>query len=559
VTSRPLRVAVDLTAVLPGGDNGGAKVLTVELLPALARLAPGHSFVLLTARDTHDEFAHLDALGMERRCVLEARRAGAPAAAVSAGLGARLARLYRDRLRHLVPAALRREANRAWSRLRGEPAVRYGAPDPRNRGLVEEGFDVLFCPFTAPVRAEPGLPVVSVVYDLQHLQYPQFFTPQERANRDALLRVLEERADRLVCISEYARGRFLANLRVPPERVATIPIATHGRLPRRTPQETEEALGRLGVDRPYLLYPANFWPHKNHRMLLTAYGALRARRRGSVPDLVLTGALAEPAATLADAVRAMGLTEHVRLLGYLPEADLAALFEGATLLVFPSLYEGFGMPVLEAMHFGKAVACSDVTSLPEVAGDAALFFDPRRPDAIERALERLLDNPDLRASLARRGEERVAALDTAGMARAYLEVLADAARATDERGPGLSGVHPDGWVGERLALSVAGSGTCELDLFAPYWLKARAVAVTVSAHGRHLGSWQVARNSRATVRFAVGEADRRVEVRLGPRFRPAAAGSRGDERLLTCRCEGARLVDDAGAHELLPPPLARSS
>jgi glycosyltransferase involved in cell wall biosynthesis len=558
VTSRPLRVAVDLTAVLPGGDNGGAKVLTIELLAALARLAPRHSFVLLTARDTHDEFAHLDALGMERRCVLERRPAAAPAGAAAADLRARLARLHRERLRHLLPAALRRAANRAWSRLRGEPAVGYGAPDPRNRGLVEEGFDVLFCPFTAPVRAEPDLPVVSVVYDLQHLQYPQFFTPQERANRDALLRVLEERADRLVCISEYARGRFLANLRVAPERVTTIPIAVHGRLPRRTPEETGDALRRLGLDRPYLLYPANFWPHKNHRLLLTAYGALRARRPGLLPDLVLTGALAEPAAAVEEAVRAMGLAAHVRLLGYLPEADLAALYEGATFVVFPSLYEGFGMPVLEAMHFGKAVACSEVASLPEVAGDAALFFDPRRPDAVAGALERLLDEPDLRVSLARRGEARVAALDTAGMARAYLEVLADAARAADARGPWLSGVHPDGWLGERLALSVGGPGTCELDLFAPYWLKARTVAVTASAHGRSLGSWQVPRDSRTTVRFDVGDAERRVEVRLGPAFRPAAAGSGGDDRLLTCRCEGARLVDGAGAHDLLPPPFARA-
>ena len=276
--------------------------------------------------------------------------------------------------------------------------------------------------------------------------------------------MLEERADRLICISEYARGRFLANLRVPPERVTTIPIAVHGRLPRRTPQETEEALGRLGVDRPYLLYPANFWPHKNDRLLLTAYGALRARRPGRVPDLVLTGALAEPAAALAEAVRAMGLAACVRLLGYLPEGDLAALYEGATLVVFPSLYEGFGMPVLEAMHFGKAVACSEVTSLPEVAGDAALFFDPRRPEAIAGALERLLNEPDLRAALARRGEERVAALDTAGMASAYLDVFAAAARATDARGPWSGASIPTaGWArGSRCpsADPAPASSTC---------------------------------------------------------------------------------------------------
>jgi glycosyltransferase involved in cell wall biosynthesis len=557
VTHRALRVAVDLTAVLPGGDNGGAKVLTVELLSALAALAPRHSFLLLTASDTHDEFAHLEVVGMRRRCVLERSRPS-PAVAPSSGRLTGLARWSRDAARRLLPAALRRVGNRAWSRLRGEPRLGYGEPDPRNRGLVEEGIDVLFCPFTAPVRAEPDLPVVSVVYDLQHLSYPQFFRPEEHANRQALLRVLEERADRLVCISEYARGRFLANLRVPPERVTTIPIAVHGRLPRRTPEETRTALSRLGIDRPYVFYPANFWPHKNHRLLLTAYGALRARRPGLLPDLVLTGALAEPAAELLAAARGMGLADHVRLLGYLPDGDLAAVFEGATLVVFPSLYEGFGMPVLEAMHFGKPIACSDVTSLPEVAGDAALFFDPRRPEEIARALERLLDDAGLRTELARRGAQRVASLDTAGMARAYLDVLAAAARGADPHGARLSGVHPDGWLGERLALSVSAGGTCELDLHAPYWLRAREVAVTASAHGRSLGAWRVRRDSRSTIRFAVEDADRHVEVRLGPAFRPAAPGSGGDERWLTCRCEGARLVFPHGALDLCASAFARA-
>lgn len=550
MTAGSLRVAVDLTAVLPGGENGGAKVLTVELLPWLARLAPRHRFVLLTARDTHDEFAHLEALGMERRCVLEERCAVPPPPSLVP-----LARVLRDRVRRLLPAAFRRAANRAWLRLRGQPVVGYGQPDPRNQGLVEEGVDVLFCPFTAPVRAEPGLPVVSVVYDLQHLAYPQFFAPQERANRDALLRVVEERADRLVCISDDARARFLAHLRVPPDRVTTIPIAVHGRLPLPDAARSRAARERLGVGRPYVLYPANFWPHKNHRMLLTAFGALRARRPGLVPDLVLCGALADEAGRLAEAARAMGLGDAVRFLGYLPDDDLTALFEGALLVVFPSLYEGFGMPVLEAMHFGKPVACSDVTSLPEVAGDAALLFDPRRPDDIARALERLLDAPELRAELARRGRERAAAVDAPAMARAYLEVLQEAARGGHTRRPWIGGVHPDGWVGEQLALAVAGVGTVELDLFAPYWLRARAVAVVASAHGRTLGSWSVPRDGRATVRFALAEGDRRVEIRLSPAFRPAG---NHDQRILTCQCEGARLLEAGAAHDLLARDLAQA-
>lgn len=533
--ARSLRIAVDLAAVLPGGENGGAKVLTLELLEALGRVAPQHRYLLLTARDSHDEFAHLDALGMVRRCVLESRGPSATAQVATGGL--------LRAVRPFVPAQVRRAGNRALAWLQGRRQVGYGEPDPGSRGLTEEGIDVLFCPFTAPVRAEPDLPVVSVVYDLQHLAYPQFFAGQERANRDALLRVLERRADRIVCISGHSRDGFRAHLDLPGERLVTIPIAAHGRLPRLAADETAVVLAARGLDRPYALYPANFWPHKNHRMLLTAYGALRARRPALDLDLVLTGALPEAAQELQAAARTMGLADRVRFLGFLPTRDLAAVYEGCRLVVFPSLYEGFGMPVLEAMHYDTPVACSAVTSLPEVAGDAALFFDPRRPAEIADAIERLLDDGAFASSLVERGRARLASLDSDAMARAYLEVFADAAGTSERAAEGLHGLFPDGWMGER-AWIVPGGGhrACELDVHAPYWLRAREVRL--SAHrlgGEAVGEWSVRRGTRAAVRIPLDGA--RVRLRLSPVFRPSEQGLGADERLLACQCEGFRLVD----------------
>ena len=109
-----------------------------------------------------------------------------------------------------------------------------------------------------------------------------------------------------------------------------------------------------------------------------------------------------------------------------------------------------------------------------------------------------------------------------------------------------------------MTLAAGAPGTCELDLFAPHWLRSREVVVTASAHGRPLGAWRLRRDSRVTVRFEVDRRDRRVEIVCGPVFRPAAPGSGGDERLLSCQCEGARLVGTAGAHDLLASRLAQA-
>jgi glycosyltransferase involved in cell wall biosynthesis len=542
--SRSLRIAIDLSAVLPGGDNGGAKILTLTLLEALGTVAPRHRYLLLTARDSHDEFAHLEALGMERRCVLESRgTAGGQAPVGPAVSGAGPARLLRA-LRPLVPAAARRVGNRAWARLRGEPGVGYGEPDPRNRGLLEEGVDVLFCPFTAPVRAEPDLPVVSVVHDLQHVSYPQFFSGQENANREALLRVVAARADHVVCVSDYTREMLLAHLAVPAERVSTVPNAVYGRLPRLRADETAAGLDGLGLSRAFVLYPANFWPHKNHRLLLAAYGSLRAHRPQLALDLVFTGALPEAARELQEDARRMGLAPFVHFPGYLSDRALAALYEGCRLVVFPSLYEGFGIPVLEAMYFGKPIACSSVASLPEVAGDAAVLFDPRRPAAIEAAILRIVDEPALSSELVERGRRRLQLFGAERMARGYLEAFASAAGTSPMSREGLHDVHPDGWVGGRASL-VPGDGrrACEVDLHVPWSVKARQV--TVFAHrtgGESLGEWRIARGARATLSIPLNGRPERVQLRFAPVFRPSDIGIGDDRRMLSCRCEAFRLL-----------------
>jgi glycosyltransferase involved in cell wall biosynthesis len=156
----------------------------------------------------------------------------------------------------------------------------------------------------------------------------------------------------------------------------------------------------------YLVYPANFWPHKNHEMLMTAFGM--ARRLGLDPaiTLVLTGSPGERQDWLAGAARRLDLADAVVFAGYVSNDELAALVGSASGMIFPSLYEGFGLPVVEAMAAGVPVACSDTTALVEVADAAALLFDPRSPTEIARALVTLCDDEVERLRLVAAGRAR---------------------------------------------------------------------------------------------------------------------------------------------------------
>jgi glycosyltransferase involved in cell wall biosynthesis len=190
-------------------------------------------------------------------------------------------------------------------------------------------------------------------------------------------------------------------------------------------QSDKSIFDRLGLaSQRYLLYPANFWKHKNHEMFLTAFGI--ACHEGLPADikLVCTGAPGVRQAWLASAADAMHLGDRVLFPGYLSTAELAALMANCTAVVFPSLYEGFGLPVLEAMAAGVPVACSNTTSLPEVAGDAAIFFDPKVPDQIAKAMITLAENETFRARLINAGRQRAVEFsDLTRMAKEYWELF----------------------------------------------------------------------------------------------------------------------------------------
>ena len=183
------------------------------------------------------------------------------------------------------------------------------------------------------------------------------------------------------------------------------------------------------VPKRFLIYPANFWAHKNHEMLITSFGIARSMGLSDDVKLVCTGAPGTRRDFLMDLVNRLGLRNHIIFPGYVTDAQLGILMTNAIAMVFPSLYEGFGLPVIEAMANGIPVACSNVTSLPEVAGNAAITFNPKIPKQIANAMLELVNNPDKVISLINLGKKRASLFEnSAQMTQEYWELFDSALR-----------------------------------------------------------------------------------------------------------------------------------
>jgi glycosyltransferase involved in cell wall biosynthesis len=249
------------------------------------------------------------------------------------------------------------------------------------------------------VRHPPRRPrLTATVFDMTCWLMPELHSAANlRADRTYcdLLR----RADGLIAISQSSKDDAVRFLGLPPERITVIYPGIAEPFFHPEPAAVDRVRERYGLVRPYVLAVGTIEPRKNVAALVKAFAALPAGLRSEF-DLVLAGPTG-----WADA-ETKGLLATVRYLGYIPESDLAPLTAGAEVFAYPSLYEGFGFPVAQAMAAGAAVLTSNVSSLPEISGDAALLVDPRSQSELTAGLERLLLSPSLRASLAERGRLR---------------------------------------------------------------------------------------------------------------------------------------------------------
>ena len=250
---------------------------------------------------------------------------------------------------------------------------------------------------------------VLVMPDIQHEYCPEFFPGRELDERRRLYTQSAHRAAHICAISEFTRQTLIERLGIAPERVTTTRLAADPIFEPGSPARGDHrrVLDRYGLPSgQYLLFPGNTWPHKNHQGAVEALRVLR-EAYGLDPLLVCTGSPKGAEGELRAKIRAAGLEARVRFLGYCPTSDMPALYEGAAALVFPSLFEGFGIPLLEAMWCDCPIVCSNTTSLPEIAGDAALLVDPRSPEDLAHAMSRVLTDTATRQALIERGRRQV--------------------------------------------------------------------------------------------------------------------------------------------------------
>lgn len=527
------RIVVDLTPIRPGGENGGAKIFVLELIKQLANLAPSTEFILLTQAASHQELQGMESKNI--RCLMVIGTSFIKSSRVEK-LRAALFKLP------YVGRKIAAFGYRIFTLLKRREA----------HSLLDDiKADLLFCPFTAPTYFEPGIPTVCTIYDLQYKTYPEFFSPEEQVHRNHVFVEACRRASMLTAISDYSRQTAIQHGGIEPDKIRTIYLQMAHRILPDAKQD-KSILNRLGlVEEEYLLYPANFWKHKNHEMLITAFGIACQEKLPAKIKLVCSGAPNDRQAWLMDAVAKMGLASRVLFPGYLSNDELAVLMANSRGLIFPSLYEGFGLPVIEAMAAGIPVACSHLTSLPEVAGEAAFLFSPRIPTQIAEALITLSENNELRQHLIQAGKERAALFSNAShMAQEYWSLFQHAVSKSVQTDV-LTGTYDDGWAGAKMRLQIAPSTsqqTLEMEFFAPQWLPQTKVMVKAVREGKPEGyPLEVLPGNKASLSLVLPSDGAHYEIRMTPTFVPAKTGhSENDGRELSLMIKRCSVIRDNG-------------
>lgn len=296
----------------------------------------------------------------------------------------------------------------AWRRTRDVLRRHVGVRKPYDRLLTDLGARVVH--FSTQQGFETSVPTIYQPHDLQHLHLPDLFSGDDWRHREDTYRRFCARADLIIVASAWTKRDLVAQYGLPSAKIAVVPVPPVVRFyPPVSAAQTVRLLAKMSVPKQFLYYPAQTFRHKNHTRLLDALA--NAARAGVVANLVCSGRQTEEYVAIRRKVSELGLDSQVSFVGYVSELEVQALYSAARALLFPSLFEGWGLPIFEAFAHGLPVACSNVTNLPEMAGDAAITFDPYDRDEMSRAIVALWTDRGLCQRLGAAGQARIAELD----------------------------------------------------------------------------------------------------------------------------------------------------
>lgn len=284
------------------------------------------------------------------------------------------------------------------------------------------GCDLVHAPhYNAPVMSPA--PLVVTLHDIMHLSYPEYSRSWKSwVYSRPMLRLIASRATQIITISDYSRRQILDFLDVDEEKITVIYRWVGEEFtPGNREQAAAEVSRGLALDVPYFLYVGNLKPHKNIPTLLNAFSCL-SERLEPAHTLLLLGDDARGKPVMERECERLGIKDRVRIVPHAPSGLFPNIYRAASALILPSRIEGFGLPVLEAMACGTPVLCSNAGSLPEVAGDAALYFDPDDPEELMLCLQRIAESTELRQSMRERGFRQSQRFSGQEAIRKHLEV-----------------------------------------------------------------------------------------------------------------------------------------
>jgi glycosyltransferase involved in cell wall biosynthesis len=305
---------------------------------------------------------------------------------------------------------------------------------PASDGLYEAiGADVLH--ITYPLNfVRSSVPTVITMHDLQHRHLPELFPLDGMRWRECTYPQMFRLSRAIITVSRFCKEDIVKQYGVPASKIYVIPLAAPIGVYARPSAETKRiVINKYQLPQDFMLYPAMTYEHKNHVRLLQAIALLRAE--GIKASLVCTGAQFHHWPVIRQTISELRLERSVQFLGFVDASDLTALYELAQFIVLPSLFEGAGLPLLEAFKASRAVACSDIAAFREYGGDAPLFFDARAPRSIADAIRTMVGNADLRVTLAARGARQGAQYNwcrTAGLHRAVYRKVAGLELSSEE-------------------------------------------------------------------------------------------------------------------------------